>query len=110
MQNLIAAPPLSPQSRRSDTDDRGPASEDALGVTTMASLIGDGTPVPCLDGCERAYANLDCAASTSALAEVADRVAGFLPWYSSVHRGAGYKSQLSTAAYEAARQAVLRFA
>ena len=79
-------------------------------MTTTASLIGDGTPVPCLDGRERAYANLDCAASTSALAEVADRVAAFLPWYSSVHRGAGYKSQLSTAAYEAARQAVLRFA
>ena len=34
----------------------------------------------------------------------------FLPWYSSVHRGAGHKSQRSTAAYEAARAAALRFA
>ncbi len=75
-----------------------------------ASLIGDGTPVLCLDGSERPYANLDCAASTSALPAVADRVATFLPWCSSVHRGAGYKSQLATAAYEAARAAVLRFA
>ena len=87
-----------------------PASEDALGVRTPASLIGDGTPVPCLDGRERTYANLDCAASTSALPQVAEQVEALLPWYSSVHRGAGYKSQLSTTAYEAARRAVLRFA
>ena len=32
------------------------------------------------------------------------------PWYSSVHRGAGYKSQMATAAYEEARAAALRFA
>ena len=30
-------------------------------------------------------------------------MADFLPWYSSVHRGAGYKSRRATAAYEAAR-------
>jgi selenocysteine lyase/cysteine desulfurase len=34
----------------------------------------------------------------------------FLPWYSSVHRGAGYKSRVSTNAYEHARSALLRFA
>jgi len=33
-----------------------------------------------------------------------------LPWYSSVHRGAGYKSRRSTAAYEESRTAVLGFA
>jgi len=74
------------------------------------SLLGDGVPVPCIDGIERPYLSLDAAASTSALPEVADRVSGFLPWYSSVHRGAGYKSQAATAAYEAARAAFLRFA
>ena len=41
---------------------------------------------------------------------VADRVNEFLPWYSSVHRGAGYKSQMATAAYEAAREGALQFA
>ena len=50
------------------------------------------------------------AASTAALPAVADRVTEFLPWYSSVHRGAGYKSQMATAAYEEARAAALRFA
>ena len=37
-------------------------------------------------------------------------MAGFLPWYSSVHRGAGFRSRRATAAYEEARRAVLAFA
>ena len=73
-------------------------------------LAGDGLEVPCVDGTARPYLSLDAAASTSALPAVARRVSEFLPWYSSVHRGAGYKSQLSTAAYEDARDAILRFA
>jgi len=59
---------------------------------------------------ERPYLNLDLAASTGALPAVARSVEESLPWYSSVHRGAGYKSQLATAAYERARRAALRFA
>ena len=41
---------------------------------------------------------------------MADAVHEFLPWYSSVHRGAGYKSRQATAAYERARTASLSFA
>ena len=67
-------------------------------------------PVPCIDGSERPYRDLDCAASTPPMRTVADRVAEFVPWYSSVHRGAGYKSRRATAAYEEAREAVHRFA
>ena len=63
-------------------------------------LVGDDTAVPCLDGIERSYLSLDSAASTGALPEVAAAVTEFVPWYSSVHRGAGYKSQMATAAYE----------
>ena len=73
-------------------------------------LVGDGLPVPCVDGRDRPYLNLDAAASTSALPAVARAVEDFLPWYSSVHRGAGYKSQRSTGAYEEARTAALGFA
>lgn len=73
-------------------------------------LVGDGLAVPCVDGQDRPYLNLDAAASTSALPEVARRVQDFLPWYSSVHRGAGYKSRYSTDAYESARAAALGFA
>jgi selenocysteine lyase/cysteine desulfurase len=65
--------------------------------------------VPTIDGSERPYVNLDFAASTSALPEVAEAVAGFLPSYSSVHRGTGYKSRVSTSAYESARATALAF-
>jgi selenocysteine lyase/cysteine desulfurase len=78
--------------------------------TGLGALVGDGLPVPCVDGRERPYLNLDAAASTGALPTVAAAVDGFLPWYSSVHRGAGHKSQRSTVAYEDARAAALAFA
>src|SRR5579871_2058039 len=75
-----------------------------------AKLVGDHLPVPCIDGQERPYLNLDAAASTNALPAVARRVEEFLPWYSSVHRGAGYKSRQATGAYEHARVTALGFA
>ena len=37
-------------------------------------------------------------------------MAEFLPWYSSVHRGAGFRSRRATHRYEEARRAVLAFA
>jgi selenocysteine lyase/cysteine desulfurase len=80
--------------------------EGGLGV----QLVGDDLAVPCLDGQERRYLSLDAAASTSALPAVAARVQEMLPWYSSVHRGAGWKSQLATSAYEDARAAIEAFA
>jgi len=73
-------------------------------------LVGDRTPVPCVDGTERPYLSFDAAASSGALSQVLAAVEAFVPWYSSVHRGAGYKSQLATAAYEDARAAALGFA
>jgi selenocysteine lyase/cysteine desulfurase len=66
--------------------------------------------VPCVDGVERPYLAFDVAASTGALPSVLDRVEGFLPTYSSIHRGAGYKSQRATTAYEDARDAMMSFA
>ena len=42
----------------------------------------------------RRYVNLDAAASTSAFPSVMAAVDQFVPMYSSVHRGAGYKSRL----------------
>ncbi|MEZ5179562.1 MAG: aminotransferase class V-fold PLP-dependent enzyme [Acidimicrobiales bacterium] len=72
-------------------------------------LVGEELLVPCLDGAERPYLSLDAGASTGALPAVAERVQAFLPWYSSVHRGAGWKSQFATAEYEHAREAALAF-
>lgn len=78
--------------------------------TPPIALVGDDVTVPCVDGRERHYLSFDAAASTAPLPCVLQAVEEFLPWYSSVHRGAGYKSQRSTSAYEDARQAVLEFA
>src|SRR5690348_10103954 len=54
------------------------------------------------DGSERRFVSLDNAATTPALTAVQQAVLDFLPWYSSVHRGTGFKSRLSTAAFEQA--------
>jgi selenocysteine lyase/cysteine desulfurase len=82
----------------------------ASAADPLARLVGSGLTVPCLDGTERMAVELDQAASTQALPQAADRVAEFIPWYSSVHRGAGFRSRRATAAYEEARRAVLTFA
>ncbi|NLA37229.1 MAG: aminotransferase class V-fold PLP-dependent enzyme [Actinobacteria bacterium] len=76
----------------------------------IARLVGDDVTVRCLDGTERVYLGLDAGASTPAFERVATAVTEFLPNYSSVHRGAGAKSQFSTHAYEDAREKTLRFA
>ncbi len=65
--------------------------------------------VPVLDGSFQRYTNLDSAASTPSLLTVQEAVNAFLGYYSSVHRGMGFKSQLSTHFYEQARMIVLDF-
>lgn len=72
-------------------------------------VVGIKTEVPLITGEQVRYVNLDSAASTPPLVKVRQAVDDFLPWYSSVHRGAGYKSRLSTHLYEHARDAVMRF-
>src|SRR4030042_4341193 len=64
---------------------------------------------PFMDGTCRCYTNLDNAASTPPLKAVQQAVDDFLVYYSSVHRGTGFKSQLSTYAYEQARQILINF-
>jgi selenocysteine lyase/cysteine desulfurase len=76
----------------------------------LPRLVGQDLEVELADGEMRSYVNLDMAASTPAMEAVADAVIEFLPWYSSVHRGAGFASQVSTRAYEAARVSVGSFA
>src|SRR5215218_6286323 len=75
----------------------------------LMRLIGADTLVPCGDGRQRRYTNLDYAASTPVMAAVWDAVEAFVPWYSSVHRGSGVKSKVSTAAFEDARRTVAEF-
>jgi selenocysteine lyase/cysteine desulfurase len=72
-------------------------------------LVGTDTQVPLVGGGTTRYVNLDYAASAPALQAVHDAVEELLGWYSSVHRGAGFKSRAATAAYEGAREAIRRF-
>ncbi len=72
-------------------------------------FVGVQTEVPLLDGTSRRYVNLDNAASTPALKAAKEAVDRFLVYYSSVHRGTGFKSQLATHVYEESRRIVLKF-
>jgi cysteine desulfurase / selenocysteine lyase len=65
--------------------------------------------VPLLDGTKRRYVYFDNAASAPVFRGVLEKVDEFLAWYSSVHRGTGFKSLLSTEAYEGAREIVAEF-
>ncbi|MDN5914303.1 MAG: aminotransferase class V-fold PLP-dependent enzyme [Pseudonocardia sp.] len=75
----------------------------------LPAVVGADLQVPLVDGRTVRYANLDVAASAPALRAVADEVDALLPWYSSVHRGAGYASQVCTRVLEAARETVAEF-
>ena len=76
----------------------------------LAELVGADLRVPVADGGESQDANLDVAATAPCLVAVKDAVDALLPWYSSVHRGAGAPAQVCTRAYEQARETVREFA
>jgi cysteine desulfurase/selenocysteine lyase len=79
-------------------------------ATDFARLFtGSETEVPILNGTQRRYINFDNAASTPPLKVVQETINNFMSYCSSVHRGTGFKSQLSTHFYEVARQTVLEF-
>ncbi|MYW15550.1 aminotransferase class V-fold PLP-dependent enzyme [Streptomyces sp. SID486] len=78
-------------------------------VCTPLPVLGRDVTVPLVTGGEVTYAALDYAASAPALQRVWDDVAAYAPYYGSVHRGAGYLSQLSTDLFENARGTVAEF-
>ncbi|MEU8937106.1 aminotransferase class V-fold PLP-dependent enzyme [Streptomyces goshikiensis] len=73
------------------------------------AVLGRDVTVPLVTGGEVSYAALDYAASAPALQRVWDDVAAYAPYYGSVHRGAGYLSQLSTDLFEQSRVTVAEF-
>ncbi|MCM0678203.1 aminotransferase class V-fold PLP-dependent enzyme, partial [Micromonospora phytophila] len=81
---VTLVPPLAPHPTRTAPPPAGPL--DVLGVPGQI--------------------NLDYAATAPCARAAADAVAELLPWYASVHRGAGALSRRCTLAYERARQTV----
>lgn len=72
-------------------------------------VIGADVKVPIANGEYVNSINFDNAATTPPLFAVLKEINDFAPWYSSVHRGAGYKSQLSSDVYDNARNVVEDF-
>lgn len=72
-------------------------------------VYGVDIKVPLIDKSYCIGINFDNAATTPPLKSVIDEVVNFSPYYSSIHRGDGYKSQLSTYMYETSREIVKFF-
>jgi len=96
-----AASESQPQSQPHDTVDRT--------VPPLLPVVGGDLLAPLVDGRSVRYANLDYAASSPALSAVADHLAQAMPYYASVHRGAGFASAVSTQLYESARATIGAF-
>jgi selenocysteine lyase/cysteine desulfurase len=81
----------------------------ATASTYRRRFVGLDARVPTLNGRTRRYINLDNAASTPSFLAAQEAVNKFLAYYSSVHRGTGFKSQLSTHVFEQARRIAMDF-
>jgi selenocysteine lyase/cysteine desulfurase len=76
---------------------------------TALPVVGGDLRVPTVHGTTVPYANLDYAASAPCLESVRDTIHELLPWYSSVHRGAGFPSSVCTDLLAAARETIRHF-
>lgn len=72
-------------------------------------ILGLDRQTPLLDGTTVAYVNLDNGASTPPMIDVVEALGNFMPFYSSVHRGTGFKSRLSTRVFDEARKIIAEF-
>ncbi|MFP4662236.1 MAG: aminotransferase class V-fold PLP-dependent enzyme [Halanaerobiales bacterium] len=72
-------------------------------------VIGTDTMIPVIDNRLVKYINFDNAATTPPLKVVLEAINEFAPWYSSIHRGKGYKSKLTTGLYEESRSIIADF-
>ena len=82
----------------------------ATGIDKIREMIvGCEQKVPTLTGALKPYINFDNAASTPSFKSVLEAINQFMPYYSSIHRGAGFKSQLSTKVYDSTREIILQY-
>lgn len=72
-------------------------------------VVGVDTKVPIKDNREVTAINFDNAASTPPFVSVLNGIRNFAPWYSSIHRGKGYKSQICSEFYDYSREIVADF-
>ncbi|MGG7164381.1 aminotransferase class V-fold PLP-dependent enzyme [Clostridium ihumii] len=72
-------------------------------------VVGVNAKVPLITGYLKNYINFDNAATTPPLHKVLNDINNFSSYYSSIHRGDGYKSQLSTKIYDDSRNTIKSF-
>ncbi|MBP2627877.1 MAG: Cysteine desulfurase [Firmicutes bacterium] len=72
-------------------------------------VIGANTKIPLANGEYVNEINFDNAATTPPFFSVMKEITDFAPWYSSIHRGSGYKSKLSSNLYEHGREVIKKF-
>ena len=72
-------------------------------------ILGVNNKVPLISGKRVTAINFDNAATTPPFKSVMEDIADFAPWYSSTHRGEGFKSQLTTKLYEDSRNTISKF-
>ena len=80
-----------------------------LSVCLRRLVIGVNAKVPLDNGKYVNEVNFDNAATTPPFLSVMREIADFAPWYSSIHRGTGYKSKLSSNLYEHGREVIKEF-
>ncbi|MCZ7557183.1 MAG: aminotransferase class V-fold PLP-dependent enzyme [Bacteroidia bacterium] len=74
-----------------------------------SNIMGIDTKVPLLDGSSVEYVFLDNGASTPSFRHAYEVMAEFMPFYSGVHRGTGFKSLLATHVFDEAHDIAGRF-
>jgi cysteine desulfurase/selenocysteine lyase len=72
-------------------------------------VVGVDMQIPLPNGQKITPINLDNAATTPPFLAVLQAIEEFAPWYSSIHRGKGYKSVASTEIYESGREVIKCF-
>lgn len=78
-------------------------------TTTLPQLVSGGLTYRDRDGSIVEYAHLDHGATTPAFVAVAEQISSAAVTYSSVHRGAGFASRVTSSRYEQARESVADF-
>ena len=72
-------------------------------------VVGVDECIPLFDGSKVVGINFDNAATTPPFKSVLSELNDFAPWYSSIHRGTGYKSILSSDLFENGRAVIKKF-
>ncbi|RKD25285.1 aminotransferase class V-fold PLP-dependent enzyme [Caminicella sporogenes] len=72
-------------------------------------IVGINCKVPLSNGKYVTAINFDNAATTPPFKTVINDINRFAPWYSSIHRGTGYKSKYSSRMYEESRETIMEF-